>query len=114
MSLPQSYFDKVRSDYQRRRDLFLPYLRDAGFAFHVPDGAYYVMTDVASLGGRNDHDFVRAMIRDVGVSAVPGSSFYSPQDEGRTKVRFMFAKRDETLHEAGKRLLQLREKIRLT
>jgi aspartate/methionine/tyrosine aminotransferase len=113
MSMPQAYFDKLRNDYRRRRDLFLPYLRDAGFEFHEPEGAYYVMTDVTALGGRNDHEFVRAMIRDVGVSAVPGSSFYSPQDEGRTKVRFMFAKRDETLHEAGKRLLQLREKLRL-
>ena len=109
LALPQSYYDKLQSDYRRRRDLFLPYLRDAGFEFHEPEGAYYVMTDITALGGTDDHEFVRAMIRDVGVSAVPGSSFYSPRELGRTKVRFMFAKRDETLHEAGRRLQKLRQ-----
>ena len=44
----------------------------------------------------------------VGVSAVPGSSFHSPKELGRTMVRFMFAKRDETLHEAGQRLQNIR------
>ena len=48
------------------------------------------------------------MIEDIGVSAVPGSSFYAPREQGRTKVRFMFAKRDETLHQAGERLVKLR------
>ena len=51
MALPQAYFDELRDDYRQRRDLFLPYLREAGFAFHEPDGAYYVMTDVAGLCG---------------------------------------------------------------
>ena len=105
-ALPSFRLD--RDDYRRRRDLFLPYLRDAGFEFHEPEGAYYVMTDISALGGTDDHEFVRQMIREVGVSAVPGSSFYSPRELGRTKVRFMFAKRDETLHEAGKRLQRLR------
>jgi aminotransferase len=65
------------------------------------------MTDIGPLGGTDDTEFVRAMIRDIGVSAVPGSSFYSPRERGKTKVRFMFAKRDETLHEAGARLRRL-------
>ena len=51
------------------------------------------------------------MIENVGVSAVPGSSFYSPRERGQTKVRFMFAKRDETLHAAGQRLLKLRSHL---
>lgn len=106
LSLADSYYEKLRSDYRRRRDLFLPYLRQAGFELHEPDGAYYVMTDITPLGGTDDHEFVRRMIREVGVSAVPGSSFYDPRELGRTKVRFMFAKRDETLHEAGRRLLK--------
>ena len=108
LSLPQSYFDKLQSDYLRRRDIFLPYLQEAGFEFHEPEGAYYVMTDIAGLGGMDDHEFVRSMILQVGVSAVPGSSFYSPRELGRTKVRFMFAKREATLHEAGRRLQKLR------
>jgi aminotransferase len=110
LALPATYYQKLRDDYQRRRDLLLPYLRDAGFAFHAPEGAYYVMTDIAGFGGDDDTSFVRWMIREIGVSAVPGSSFYSPKENGRTKVRFMFAKRDETLHQAGERLLRLRER----
>jgi aspartate/methionine/tyrosine aminotransferase len=109
LHLPASYFEKLAIDYQRRRDLFLPYLRQAGFEVYEPEGAYYVMTDVAGLGWDDDTAFVKWLIRDVGVSAVPGSSFYNPKDLGRTKVRFMFAKRDETLHAAGERLVKVRE-----
>jgi aminotransferase len=112
MALPQSYFDGLRDHYRHRRDLFLPYLREAGFAFREPDGAYYVMTDVAGLSDLDDMTFVRRMIEAVGVAGVPGSSFTSPRELGRTKVRFMFAKRDETLREAGERLLRVRERMR--
>jgi aminotransferase len=107
LALPDSYYHKLRDGYRRRRDLLLPYLRQAGFTFSEPEGAYYVMTDAASLGARDDHEFVRRMIREVGVAAVPGSSFHAPPERGRTKVRFMFAKRDEVLHEAGRRLTRL-------
>src|SRR5207253_7416483 len=106
-----SYYEKLRSDYRRRRDLFLPYLREAGFEFVPPEGAYYVMTDVAGLGWDDDTAFVRRLIERVGVSAVPGSSFYAPRELGKTKVRFMFAKRDESLKEAGERLLGVRQKM---
>ncbi len=109
LAFPQSYYDKLAADYRRRRDILLPYLREAGFEFVTPDGAYYVMTDIAGLGGTDDVEFVRRMVQTVGVAGVPGSSFYSPRERGRTKVRFMWAKRDETLHEAGRRLLRVRE-----
>jgi aminotransferase len=108
MALPASYFDGLRHHYQERRDLFLPYLRDAGFGCQVPDGAYYVMCDVSGLSGLDDVAFVRRMIEAVGVAGVPGSSFYSPKERGRSLIRFMFAKRTETLQEAGERLLKLR------
>lgn len=109
LALPDSYYDSLRDGYRHRRDLFLPYLRDAGLAFTEPEGAYYVMTDFSRLDDTDDHAFVRRMIREVGVVGVPGSSFHSPAELGRTRVRFMFAKRDETLHEAGRRLLRLRK-----
>jgi aminotransferase len=107
MALPQGYFDGLRDHYRHRRDLFLPYLWEAGFDVIPPDGAYYVMADIAGLSDLDDTAFVRRMIETVGVAGVPGSSFHSPRELGRTKVRFMFAKRDETLHEAGRRLLGL-------
>jgi aminotransferase len=106
--LGDAYYAKLRTDYQRRRDLFVPYLRDAGFDVHVPDGAYYIMTDISGLAECPDTEFVRQMIERGGVAAVPGSSFYHPKELGRTKVRFMFAKTDDTLRRAGERLQWLR------
>jgi aminotransferase len=108
LAMPQSYYDKLRDGYRWRRELFLPYLHRAGFEVFEPEGAYYVMTDITPLGGTDDTEFVRKMIQEIGVSAVPGSSFYSPRERGKTRVRFMFAKKDETLHAAGERLLRLR------
>ena len=108
LNLPAEYYAKLKSGYTRRRDLFLPYLRDAGLTVYEPEGAYYVMTDIAPLGWDDDTAFVRAMIEQIGVSAVPGSSFYSPKALGKTMVRFMFAKKDETLHAAGERLRGLK------
>lgn len=108
MALPESYYRDLREGYRRRRSVFLPYLHQAGFRVHEPEGAYYVMTDVTPFGANDDTDFVRWMIREVGVAAVPGSSFYQPRELGRTQVRFMFAKKEETLREAGERLLRIR------
>jgi aminotransferase len=107
LALPDSYYHQLREDYRRRRDLFLPYLRQAGFTFAEPQGAYYVMTDFHLNGFKNDTEFVHWLIEEIGVSGVPGSSFLSPPELGHRKVRFMFAKRDETLHQAGERLLKL-------
>ncbi len=107
MALPAAYFAGLRDHYRTRRDLFLPYLRDAGFVARPPDGAYYVMADFSALSAIDDVAFVRRMIETVGVAGVPGSSFFRPKDPGRTQVRFMFAKREETLRDAGERLLRL-------
>ncbi len=108
LNFPDTYYAKLKADYTRRRDLFIPYLRSAGLTVYEPEGAYYVMTDTTPLGWADDTAFVKRMIETVGVSAVPGSSFFSPKDLGKTMVRFMFAKRDETLIAAGERLQGLR------
>ena len=108
MALPAPYYAKLRDDYRRRASILLPYLRDAGFAFSEPQGAYYVMCDVTPFGADDDKAFVRRLVQELGVAAVPGSSFYAPRERGRTKVRFMFAKKDQTLHAAGERLLKLK------
>ncbi|QDU21222.1 pyridoxal phosphate-dependent aminotransferase [Urbifossiella limnaea] len=108
MALPRSYFDGLKDHYRTRRDLFLPYLQEAGFVARPPDGAYYVMADFSALSDLDDVAFVRRMIETVGVAGVPGGSFFRPKDAGRTQVRFMFAKREETLRDAGERLLRLR------
>jgi aminotransferase len=64
------------------------------------------MTDISAFGAENDIDFVQKLVQEVGVAGVPGSSFYRPASDGQQKVRFMWAKKDQTLHEAGERLLK--------
>src|SRR5690349_5589643 len=107
LSLPQSYYDQIQTDYRARRDLILPELEKAGFKTFRPDGAYYVMTDISAFGFKDDVDFTRHLIREVGVACVPGSSFYSDPALGSQQVRFCFCKKDETLMLAAERLRKL-------
>ena len=109
LSLPPSYYDQLQKDYEARRDLILPELEKAGFGTFSPDGAYYVMTDISAFGFKNDVEFTRHLIREVGVACVPGSSFYSPDGSGlgAQQVRFCFCKKDETLMLAAERLQKL-------
>jgi aminotransferase len=108
LSLPPQYYDRLQSEYQVRRDRLLPVLENAGFATFVPDGAYYIMTDISAFGFKNDVEFTRHLIREVGVACVPGSSFYSVAERGQQQVRFCFCKKDETLELAAERLKKLR------
>ena len=107
LSLPAEYYERLQQDYQMRRDVLLPVLEQAGFKTFVPDGAYYIMTDISNFGFRNDVDFTRHLIRDIGVACVPGSSFYSVPERGAQQVRFCFCKKDETLNLAAERLTKL-------
>ena len=108
------YYRNLVADYRARRDLLIPALRQAGFRIHEPAGAYYVMTDIRDLAepGEDDVAFARRLIEDPGVAAVPGSSFFSDPALGRTKVRFAFPKRLETLASAAERLERVRRPVR--
>ena len=107
LGFPDSYYEGLVSDYRARRDALLPSLRTAGFRVHEPAGAYYVMTDIRDLTDEDDVTFALRLIRDPGVAAVPGSSFYSRPELGRTKLRFAFPKRLETLAAAAERLARI-------
>jgi aspartate/methionine/tyrosine aminotransferase len=108
MNLPTAYYERLAADYRERRDTLLPALTDAGFTTFAPDGAYYVMTDVSHLTDDDDVSFARRLTAGPGVATVPGSSFYSRPDLGRTKIRFAFPKRLETLTAAASRLSSVR------
>jgi len=107
MAMPDGYYEALVAGYRERRDALLPALAEAGFRLHEPDGAYYVMTDIAELTSDDDVTFARRLIHDPGVAAVPGSSFFSRPELGRTKLRFAFPKRLETLRAASERLAKL-------
>jgi aspartate/methionine/tyrosine aminotransferase len=107
LSLPDSYYAELADRYRRLRDRLLAVLERHHFTVYKPSGAYYIMTDIAAFGFRDDVEFARHLVKDVGVAAVPGSSFYSQPSSGRTKLRFCFCKRDETIEEADRRMEKL-------
>ena len=107
LALPASYYAELASGYQRRRDMLLDILKGAGFECFKPSGAYYIMTDITGFGFPDDVAFARHLVTEIGVAAVPGSSFYRDASLGRTKLRFTFCKKDETLHAAAERLAKL-------
>jgi aminotransferase len=110
LELPDSYYGELLAGYTEMRDLFLGYLDAAGLTYTRPQGAYYVMVDISEFGWSNDVEFAEWLAREVGVAAVPGSSFF--REPVRNLIRFHFAKRSATLAAAGERLLKLREKAR--
>jgi aspartate/methionine/tyrosine aminotransferase len=108
LGVADAYYAELAAAYERRRDLLLDILERHHFTCYKPLGAYYIMTDIAGFGFRDDAEFARYLVKDVGVAAVPGSSFYRNPAAGRTKLRFCFCKRDETLTEADRRMANLR------
>jgi aminotransferase len=106
LAMADSYYASLAANYQKRRDVLLEILTRHHFTCYKPLGAYYIMTDISVFGFANDVEFARYLVKDVGVAAVPGSSFYKT-DAGRTKLRFCFCKRDETLAAADERMQRL-------
>jgi len=107
LGLPDDYYARLAAEYQRRRDVLLEILDRHRFVVYKPLGAYYIMTDIGAFGFGDDVEFARYLVKEIGVAAVPGSSFYKAPAQGRTKLRFCFCKRDETLAEADRRLERL-------
>lgn len=105
-----SYFNELRRRYQINRDFFHNELTDLGMRVFKPKGAYYMFADISHFG-MDDLDFADFLVKDEGVAVVPGSSFYSENDNenpGTNYVRFSISQKLETLKEAIERL-----KIRL-
>lgn len=108
LGLPSSYYQSLATSYCTRRDRLMPFLEVAGFRCFRPRGAYYVMTDISAFGFDDDVTFTKYLVKEIGVAAVPGSSFYNDPRDGARQVRFAFCKRADTLDEAAKRLGKLR------
>ena len=107
LSLPDAYYAGLAAGYRERRDVLLAALEPTGLMPSMPDGAYYVMADIGAVTDEDDVTFARRLTVEPGVATVPGSSFYSRPELGRSKIRFAFPKRPETLGEAAKRLASL-------
>lgn len=107
LEFPPSYYEELRAFYTRQRDLFLGYLRQTGLPFPEPQGAYYVMVDISSLGFATDGEASDWFIKEIGVAGVAGSSFF--REPIHDYIRFHYAKSDAVLHAAGERLLRLKD-----
>jgi aspartate/methionine/tyrosine aminotransferase len=102
LEFPESYYAELVAEYTRKRDIFLGYLAQTGLPFTKPQGAYYTLVDISSLGYASDRAAAEEMTKRLGVTGVPGSSFF--REPEHRYIRFHFAKKDETLHRAGERL----------
>ncbi|GIU75352.1 MAG: aminotransferase [Bryobacteraceae bacterium] len=106
LRLPDAYFIELKAAYAKRREILTEALREAGFAFHMPEGAYYVMADIRPAGFRDGDELCRRMVEQVRVAAVPGSSFFRQKSDGAGWIRFCFCKKYETLEKAGRLLCE--------
>jgi len=107
LSWGADYYAKLAGEYVGRREHLLQTLEGAGLRCFVPRGAYYVMTDISKTSFSDDVSFVRHLIENLGVAAVPGSSFYSHNRTGCLQVRFCFCKKYETLEMARRQIQKL-------
>ena len=110
MAFGAEYYNTMAQEYRARRDVIVEGLTEAGFAFSVPEGAYYIMADFSALSDLDDTKFSRWLATEIGVAPVPGSSFYH-DGGGKTIVRFAFCKQLSTLEKASERLATIRARV---
>ena len=109
LEFSNAYYDELQKLYTHKKDLFINGLKELNIPHTEPQGAYYVMVDISEFGYDSDLDFCVDLIKNVGVAAVPGSSFF--KEEENRYIRFHFAKKDETLLAALDRLKDMRTKM---
>ncbi len=112
LDLPASYYETMTRDYHARRALMMTILGELGFSASYPQGAYYTMAEYAALdmpqAQWDSQRFAHWLTTEVGVAAVPGTSFYSLPGYGTRSIRFAFAKKLETLNAARDRMAAMR------
>ena len=109
LEFKDDYYDELQKLYTHKKDLFINGLKELYIPHTKPQGAYYVMVDISEFGYDSDLDFCVDLIKNVGVAAVPGSSFF--KEEENRYIRFHFAKKDDTLLAALDRLKDMRTKM---
>lgn len=109
LEFSDAYYDELQKLYTHKKDLFINGLKELNIPHTEPQGAYYVMVNISEFGYDSDLDFCVDLIKNVGVAAVPGSSFF--KEEENRYIRFHFAKKDETLLAALDRLKDMRTKM---
>ena len=107
LNFGDDYYKELTKIYTKKRELFLSGLDSIGLKYFRPDGAYYVMVNIEEFGIASDEAFAEKLIKEIGVAAVPGSSFF--KEDVNNYIRFHFAKKPETLEAALERLSEIRK-----
>lgn len=122
IALKSDYFERLKSSFQSKRDMLCNILNDCGLKPIVPDGSYFITAftgsipdekikdDQSSKSSSRDYQFCKWLTKEIGVTAIPPSAFYSNENNHMAKnyARFAFCKKDVTLIEASKRLKKLK------
>ena len=106
--LGKTFYARLAVDHELKRAMLVDALRAAGMNPHVPDGAYYILASTVGAGLEGETAAARArdLLRKTGVASVAGSAFFAPgSGKGEELLRFCFAKKDEELQEACRRLV---------
>lgn len=103
--LPDSYYEGLRQEYQAKREKFCRALSQAGITPSIPQGAYYVLADVSHLPGLTGKARAMSLLGKTRVAGVPGEAFFTSK-VGADFIRFSYAKTDQDLEEACRRLMQ--------
>lgn len=112
----EEYYDGLRELYTKKRDLMLSGLDRIGLKHNIPQGTYFVMLDISDFmalpqfAGFTDLEFCEWMIKNIGVAAVPGSSFF--REDVNNLIRLHFARSEDTINEAISRLSKLNELLK--
>lgn len=101
------YYERLRAEYDERRQLLRQVLESAGLPTLPVRGSYFISADISALGFTDDRAFCRFLTSEIGVAAIPTSAFYVDPASAPPLARFCFAKKRETLEAAGDRLQRL-------
>jgi len=107
LRFPPDYYKELAKTYQAKRDFVTQFLDEINIPYFSPKGAYYVLADISRFGYASDVEFTYYLIKEIGVAVVPGSSFFSRAELGRSLIRFCFSKTSETLQAAREKLITL-------
>ncbi len=111
MAFDADYYNHLALDYRTRRDLMCSALDEAGFKYAPPEGSYYILADFSEISDLESREFAVWLAKEIGVATVPGMSFYSRRELGKSVTRFAFCKKSETLAKAGERLSSLSARV---
>jgi aminotransferase len=111
LAFDADYFNHLAQEYRERRTILSAALKEGGFIFSEPAGAYYILVDFSELSGDDDQTFATWLAREGGVATVPGTSFFHHKELGRKLVRFAFCKKRETLERAAERLAGINQRV---